>query len=92
MAKSEASAQRDNGNPDFGKDYKAALVKSDLPCSKCFIVPSVHGTFLQSFFVSPFSRSSRGNGQEPSAVIRYPKYSTWSAPITDLATLTLRPY
>ncbi|GFU13952.1 hypothetical protein NPIL_620901 [Nephila pilipes] len=57
MAKSEASAQRDNGNPDFGKEYRAALARSDLHCSKFFIVPSVHGTFLRSFFFAPFTRS-----------------------------------
>ncbi|GFX66466.1 hypothetical protein TNCV_1291471 [Trichonephila clavipes] len=62
--------------------------------------------FLRSFFFAPFNSSCRGawvlaasfslnfsgNGREPSAVIRNPKYSTWAAPITDLETFIRSPY
>ncbi|GFS48407.1 hypothetical protein NPIL_430391 [Nephila pilipes] len=89
MAKSETSAQRVNGNPDFEKDSTAALARSDLHCSKFFIGPLVHETFLRSYFFAPLNRSCRGIGQEPSVMM---KYSAWSSPITDLASLILRPY
>ncbi|GFT81513.1 hypothetical protein NPIL_439431 [Nephila pilipes] len=49
MEKSEASAQRYNDYPDFGKDNRGASARSDMHCLKFFTVPSVHGTFLPSF-------------------------------------------
>ncbi|GFT50610.1 hypothetical protein NPIL_255301 [Nephila pilipes] len=85
MEKSEASAQRYNDYPDFGKDNRGASARSDMHCLKFFTVPSVHGTFLPSFSLVLLEGHVEEveSFQGPSAVIRYPKYSTWSVPIID---------